>query len=76
MQGAEIWEELGEWVTDNNPQFGPGIKERFQAASKLTLEEVGCQADIAAGRCCSEVCREASFQHDCFQLVPIIISCG
>ena len=40
VQGAEIWEELGDWITTNKPQFGPGTKERFEMASKLTPEEV------------------------------------
>ena len=39
-QGAEIWEELGEWITANKPELGPGTKERFQMCSKLTPEEV------------------------------------
>ncbi len=44
MQGAEIWQELGEWITANKPQFGPGTKERFEMASKLTPEEVTSHA--------------------------------
>lgn len=39
-QAAEIWQELGEWITANKPQFGPGTKERFEMASKLTPEEI------------------------------------
>ena len=39
-QGAEIWEELGEWIVENKPQFGPGTKERFQMTSSLQPEEV------------------------------------
>lgn len=39
-QGAEVWEALGEWVRQAQPQFGPGTKERFEMASKLTPEEV------------------------------------
>lgn len=39
-QGAEIWEELGEWIVENKPQFAPGTKERFQMASSLQPEEV------------------------------------
>lgn len=39
-QGAEIWEELGDWITANKPEFGPGTKERFQMCSKLTTAEV------------------------------------
>ncbi|WP_413374721.1 amidase family protein [Alkalihalobacillus sp. 1P02AB] len=39
IQGYEIWQEHGEWVSATNPQFGPGIKERFAMASKITEEE-------------------------------------
>ncbi len=39
-QGAEVWEALGEWVQQAQPQFGPGTKERFEMASRLTPEEV------------------------------------
>ena len=46
MQGAEIWQELGEWITANKPQFGPGTKERFEMASKLTPEEVTPHASL------------------------------
>ncbi|KAA6420332.1 MAG: glutamyl-tRNA(Gln) amidotransferase subunit A [Trebouxia sp. A1-2] len=37
---TEIWQELGAWITANKPQFGPGTKERFEMASKLTPEEI------------------------------------
>lgn len=30
----------GAWVTQHQPQLGPGIKERMDMASKLTAEEV------------------------------------
>lgn len=40
MQAAEIWEELGDWITTNKPELGPGTKERFQMASQLQPEEV------------------------------------
>ena len=46
MQAAEIWQELGEWITANKPQFGPGTKERFEMASKLTPEEVASHAQV------------------------------
>ncbi|MQU66372.1 amidase, partial [Pseudomonas sp. FSL R10-1350] len=35
-QGYEIWHLLGEWITRRRPAFGPGINERFQAASQLS----------------------------------------
>ena len=39
-QGAEVWEALGEWMQQAQPQLGPGTKERFDMASQLTPEEV------------------------------------
>ena len=45
LQAAEIWEELGDWITINKPELGPGTKERFQMASQLQPDEVRC--------CCS-----------------------
>ena len=34
-QAWEVWDCLGEWVTGNHPQFGPGIKERFDMAAGI-----------------------------------------
>ena len=36
LQALEIWGNHAEWVTDNNPAFGPGVKERFAYAATLT----------------------------------------
>lgn len=38
-QGWEIWQTHGDWIQTNNPSFGPGIRERFEMASKITKEE-------------------------------------
>jgi amidase len=38
IQAAEIWQTLGTWVSQNNPVFGPGIRERFAAAPGVTAE--------------------------------------
>ena len=35
IQGNEVWAEHGQWVNTTDPNFGPGIRERFNAASKL-----------------------------------------
>ena len=35
-QGYEIWHLLGDWISQRQPAFGPGISERFQAASQLS----------------------------------------
>jgi len=34
-QGFEIWHLLGGWITQRKPAFGPGINERFYAASQI-----------------------------------------
>jgi amidase len=43
-QAQEAWATLGSWVTATNPQFGPGVKERFDAARDME------PAKAAAGR--------------------------
>ncbi|PKG22256.1 amidase [Niallia nealsonii] len=40
LQGNEIWQTHRDWINEENPTFGPGIKERFEMASKITEEEV------------------------------------
>ncbi len=35
-QGAEIWQVHRDWITKTQPQFGPGVKERFVMASTIT----------------------------------------
>ena len=37
-QAAEIWDCLGPWVTKNTPDFGPGIRERFEIAANIEAE--------------------------------------
>ena len=34
-QAAEIWQALGDWITEHRPQFGPGISDRFQVAKTI-----------------------------------------
>ncbi|TPW30492.1 amidase [Martelella alba] len=35
-QGYEVWQVFGEWIEKREPDFGPGIRERFAMASKIT----------------------------------------
>lgn len=35
LQAAEIWAELGPWVSSAKPEFGPGISDRFVMASSI-----------------------------------------
>lgn len=34
-QSEEAWATLGGWITAANPEFGPGVKERFAAARAM-----------------------------------------
>ncbi len=38
LQAFEVWEAHGTWVKANKPQFGPGVKERFEFAASVSLE--------------------------------------
>jgi amidase len=40
LQFAEIWEQHREWVTREQPKFGPIIGHRFAAVAKVTSAEV------------------------------------
>lgn len=37
-QAAEIWQTHGAWIEATRPSFGPGVKERFEMASRVTAE--------------------------------------
>ena len=39
LQALEIWANHAKWVTKNDPQFGPGVRERFEYASRLNRDE-------------------------------------
>jgi amidase len=38
IQSHEVWATHGSWVQAAKPKFGPGIADRFNAASKLSME--------------------------------------
>lgn len=40
IQSWEVAQNHGQWIEANNPEFGPGIRERFNAASQVTSEAV------------------------------------
>lgn len=40
LQGAEVWGNHGMWVRQEQPSFGPGIRERFDMASKITESDI------------------------------------
>ena len=40
VQAWEIWANNGAWIQEARPQFGPGISDRVEWASKVTEEQV------------------------------------
>ncbi|MFC3692216.1 amidase [Chenggangzhangella methanolivorans] len=47
IQSAEAWSLHGDWVERVRPTFGPGVKERFEAASRLSADEIaGAKAGL------------------------------
>ena len=40
IQAWEIWANNGEWIQAARPQFGPGIKERVEWASRVTEQQL------------------------------------
>ncbi|RKL68268.1 amidase [Salipaludibacillus neizhouensis] len=46
IQGKEIWDAHGDWVKAVKPEFGPGIKERFEMASHLTSMDANPQLKL------------------------------
>ena len=39
VQGWEFWQQHGEWITANAPDFGPGVGSRVNAAAARTDDE-------------------------------------
>ena len=40
LQGAEIWQHLGPWITARRPAFGPSIAPRFADAATIAPSDV------------------------------------
>ena len=40
IQASEIWANHGKWITENHPEFGPGIRERMDSASCIDTDAV------------------------------------
>jgi amidase len=40
LQGAEIWQSLGAWITGAQPNFAADIGERFAGAAAVTADQV------------------------------------
>ncbi|MEO1248895.1 MAG: amidase [Pseudomonadota bacterium] len=40
IQFHEVWETHGDWITEAKPEFGPGVKERFDMARTMPIGAV------------------------------------
>ena len=48
LQGREAWTAHGPWIRAAQPALGPGIAARFEAASRVTDEEVAAALAVRA----------------------------
>jgi amidase len=48
LQGAEIWQSHGDWVTRAQPRFGPGVAERFRWVATITRDQVAAANAVRA----------------------------
>jgi len=48
IQGREIWELYGEWITRNQPGLGSGVRERIAFAATVTADEAVAARRIQA----------------------------
>jgi amidase len=46
LQGAEIWQSLGSWITSNKPRFADDIAPRFAGVAAITPADVARYAPI------------------------------
>jgi amidase len=59
LQGAEIWQSLGSWISHHKPRFADDIAQRFAGTAAITPDDVARYAPI-----------RAAFQSRIEQLVP------
>jgi amidase len=48
VQAYEVWQTYGEFVTRENPEFGPGVRERMMFAASVTGDAAADAAAIRA----------------------------
>lgn len=39
LQAAEVWRTYGDWIESARPALGPGIRERYEWAARVTAED-------------------------------------
>jgi len=48
IQGYEVWQTFGDFVTHSQPELGPGIRERMEFSSKVSKSEVEAARGVHA----------------------------
>lgn len=66
-QAAEIWAVHGAWVEAVSPNFGPGVRQRFEMASRISQTEA---AEARAARERMRIALRAKLAPDTFLVVP------
>ena len=46
LQGAEIWQSLGPWITHHKPRFADDIAQRFAGTAAITPDDIARYAPI------------------------------
>lgn len=67
LQGAEIWQQHGNWLTEQQPNIAPDIKSRFDWCSTITAEQVKA-AKISQNAFCVYLAK--TFENIDFILLP------
>ena len=64
LQGAEIWQSLGPWITHHKPRFADDIAQRFAGTAAITPDDIARYAPIrAAIREQNRAARPAGHRH-------------
>ena len=69
LQGAEIHQQLGAWVSRVQPKLGPGVRERMQWTATITA------ADVAGAQAVRDAARrrmDELLQHNAVLVLPTV----
>jgi amidase len=69
LQGAEIQQQLGDWVMRVQPKLGPGVRERMQWTATITA------ADVAGAQTMRDAARrrmDELLQHNAVLVLPTV----
>lgn len=70
VQGFEIWQSHGPWITSQNPTLGAGTAQRIAAASQVTREQHAAALTVRQA-CTNDV---TAYLHNALMLMPAAVS--